>query len=118
MKWALDPKNESQYAYQLYYIKGAEAANKGEAKVSDVGIKAKDDKTLVVELENPTPFFTELTAFYTYMPINKKWLKRIKTGTQMLVKTTYLMDHSFFLNGSMAVLSHLKRTMNTGIKTL
>ncbi|TQR25845.1 peptide ABC transporter substrate-binding protein [Bacillus safensis] len=77
-KWALDPKNESQYAYQLYYIKGAEAANKGEAKVDDVGIKAKDDKTLVVELENPTPFFTELTAFYTYMPINQKVAEKNK----------------------------------------
>ncbi|MBD3859769.1 peptide ABC transporter substrate-binding protein [Bacillus sp. 28A-2] len=77
-KWALDPKNESQYAYQLYYIKGAEPANKGEAKVSDVGVKAKDDKTLVVELENPTPFFTELTAFYTYMPINKKVAEKNK----------------------------------------
>ncbi|GLF90944.1 oligopeptide-binding protein OppA [Bacillus safensis] len=77
-KWALDPKNESQYAYQLYYIKGAEAANKGKAKVADVGIKAKDDKTLVVELENPTPFFTELTAFYTYMPINQKVAEKNK----------------------------------------
>ncbi len=77
-KWALDPKNESQYAYQLYYIKGAEAANKGKAKVANVGIKAKDDKTLVVELENPTPFFTELTAFYTYMPVNKKVAEKNK----------------------------------------
>ncbi|MGG1753501.1 peptide ABC transporter substrate-binding protein [Bacillus pumilus] len=77
-KWPLDPKNESQYAYQLYYIKGAEAANKGKAKVADVGIKAKDDKTLVVELENPTPFFTELTAFYTYMPVNKKVAEKNK----------------------------------------
>ncbi|MEB2269236.1 peptide ABC transporter substrate-binding protein [Bacillus safensis] len=77
-KWALDPKNESQYAYQLYYIKGAEAANKGKAKVADVGIKAKDDKTLVVELENPTPFFTELTAFYTYMPVNQKVAEKNK----------------------------------------
>ncbi|MGG1697512.1 peptide ABC transporter substrate-binding protein [Bacillus zhangzhouensis] len=77
-KWALDPKNESQNAYQLYYIKGAEAANKGKAKVADVGIKAKDDKTLVVELENPTPFFTELTAFYTYMPVNQKVAEKNK----------------------------------------
>lgn len=77
-KWALDPKNESQYAYQLYYIKGAEEANKGKAKVADVGIKAKDKKTLVVELENPTPFFTELTAFYTYMPVNKKVAEKNK----------------------------------------
>ncbi|MFJ5963787.1 peptide ABC transporter substrate-binding protein [Bacillus sp. NPDC093026] len=77
-KWVLDPKNESQYAYQLYYIKGAEAANKGKGKIDDVGVKAKDDKTLVVELENPTPFFTELTAFYTYMPINEKIAKKNK----------------------------------------
>lgn len=52
--------------------------NKGKAKVADVGIKAKDDKTLVVELENPTPFFTELTAFYTYMPVNKKVAEKNK----------------------------------------
>jgi len=37
-----------------------------------VGVKAIDEKTLKVELENPTPYFLELTAFYTYMPVNKK----------------------------------------------
>lgn len=71
-KWALDPNNESQYAYQLYYIKGAEAANTGKGSLDDVAVKAVNDKTLKVELNNPTPYFTELTAFYTYMPINKK----------------------------------------------
>ncbi|MCY9216596.1 peptide ABC transporter substrate-binding protein [Bacillus haynesii] len=71
-KWALDPKNESQYAYQLYYLKGGEAANTGKGKIEDVGVKAVNDKTLKVELEKPTPYFTELTAFYTYMPVNKK----------------------------------------------
>lgn len=71
-KRALDPKTASNYAYQLYYIKGAEKANKGEGKLEDVGVKALDDKTLQVELENPTPFFLELTAFQTYFPVNKK----------------------------------------------
>ncbi|MFD2369592.1 peptide ABC transporter substrate-binding protein [Brevibacillus sp. GCM10020057] len=71
-KRALDPKTASNYAYQLYYIKNGEAFNKGKAKVDDVGVKALDDKTLEVTLENPTPFFTELTAFYTYYPVNKK----------------------------------------------
>ncbi|TWK72859.1 Oligopeptide-binding protein OppA [Bacillus paralicheniformis] len=71
-KWALDPKNESQYAYQLYYLKGGEAANTGKGKIDDVGVKAVNDKTLKVELEKPTPYFTELTAFYTYLPVNKK----------------------------------------------
>lgn len=71
-KRALDPKTASNYAYQLYYIKNGEAFNKGEAKMEDVGVKALDDKTLEVTLQNPTPFFTELTAFYTYYPVNKK----------------------------------------------
>lgn len=74
-KWALDPKNKSQYAYQLYYLKNGEAANTGKAKVDDVGVVAKDDKTLVVTLEQPTPYFLELTAFYTYLPVNSKIAK-------------------------------------------
>jgi oligopeptide transport system substrate-binding protein len=74
-KWALEPKNESQYAYQLYYIKGGQAFNEGKGKVEDVGVKAVDEKTLEVTLENPTPYFLELTAFYTYYPINSKIAK-------------------------------------------
>ncbi|WP_409274428.1 peptide ABC transporter substrate-binding protein [Neobacillus sp. SCS-31] len=71
-RWALDPANESQYAYQLYYVKGGQAINEGKAKPETLGVEAKDDKTLVVTLENPTPYFLELTAFYTYFPVNEK----------------------------------------------
>lgn len=71
-KWALDPNNQSQYSSILYPIKGAEAFNNGKGKVEEVGVEATDDKTLVVTLTNPTPYFTELTAFYTYMPVNEK----------------------------------------------
>lgn len=71
-KRVLDPQTAANYAYQLYYIKNGEAFNKGEAKMDDVGVKALDDKTLEVTLQNPTPFFTELTAFYSYYPVNKK----------------------------------------------
>ncbi|ELK40034.1 peptide ABC transporter substrate-binding protein [Brevibacillus agri] len=71
-KRALDPKTASNYAYQLYYIKNAEKANKGNGSLDEVGVKALDDKTLQVELANPTPFFLELTAFQTYFPVNKK----------------------------------------------
>jgi oligopeptide transport system substrate-binding protein len=72
-KRVLDPKTAANYAYQLYYLKNAEKYNKGEIKdASQVGVKALDDKTLQVTLENPTPYFLELTAFYTYFPVNKK----------------------------------------------
>ncbi|MHC0551192.1 peptide ABC transporter substrate-binding protein [Salinicoccus sp. CNSTN-B1] len=71
-KWALDPENASDYAYQLYYIEGAEAYNSGEGSADDVAVTAVDEKTLEVQLVNPTPYFDELTAFYTYYPVNSK----------------------------------------------
>ncbi|WP_010307044.1 peptide ABC transporter substrate-binding protein [Kurthia senegalensis] len=71
-KWALNPKNASEYASILYPIKGAQAYNEGKGKETDLGIKVVDDKTLEVTLEAPTPYFLELTAFYTYMPVNEK----------------------------------------------
>lgn len=70
-KWVLDPNNaDTDYAYQLYVIKGAEDAKENGGSLDDVGVKAEDDHTLVVELEQPTPYFLELTAFYTYFPVN------------------------------------------------
>ncbi|MGM7684193.1 peptide ABC transporter substrate-binding protein [Cytobacillus sp. Hm23] len=70
-KWVLQ-NPESTYAYILDYVKNAEAARKGEIDISEVGVKALDDKTLEVQLENPTAYFLELTAFYTYFPVNSK----------------------------------------------
>ena len=71
-KWALDPENAADYAYQLFYIVGAEEYNNGEGSADDIGVKVIDEKTLEVTLVNPTPFFDELTAFYTYFPVNSK----------------------------------------------
>ena len=71
-KRALDPELAADYAFQLYYIKGAEAYNAEGASLDDLGIKALDEKTLEVTLEAPTGYFLELTAFYTYYPVNKK----------------------------------------------
>lgn len=70
-KRALNPETASYYAHILYPIKGAEAYNTGEGSEEDVGVKALDDKTLEVTLETPTAYFLELTAFYTYFPVNK-----------------------------------------------
>ncbi|MTW87802.1 peptide ABC transporter substrate-binding protein [Virgibacillus dakarensis] len=72
-KWVLNPDSpDTDYAYQLYPIKNAEKAKSGEVSLDEVGITAKDDKTLVVELNQPTVYFLELTAFHTYYPLNKK----------------------------------------------
>lgn len=69
----LDPENpDAEYAYQLYDIKNAEDIKENGGSMDDLGVTAEDDKTLVVELEQPTPYFLELTAFMTFYPLNKK----------------------------------------------
>ncbi len=70
-KFALNPKNASMYASILYPIKGAKNYNLGISTGEDLGIKVVNEKTLEVTLENPTPYFLELTAFKTYYPIHK-----------------------------------------------
>lgn len=59
------------YAYQLGYIKNATAYNAKEiTDFSQVGIKATDDYTLEVTLNDPTPYFLGLTSFYTFFPVH------------------------------------------------
>ncbi|MCH3965913.1 MAG: peptide ABC transporter substrate-binding protein [Clostridium sp.] len=70
-KRALNPKTASEYAYQLYYLKNGQAYNEGKVGADQVGIKAKDDYTLVANLQDPTPYFLYLTSFTTYKPIRK-----------------------------------------------
>ncbi|MEH7385055.1 peptide ABC transporter substrate-binding protein [Bacillus sp. JJ1521] len=79
-KWVLVPGNQSDYASQIYnYIEGAKTAydtpDISIDKMENVGVKATDDKTLEVKLVNPTAYFLELTAFYTYYPVNSKIAK-------------------------------------------
>ncbi|KXG76520.1 peptide ABC transporter substrate-binding protein [Thermotalea metallivorans] len=79
-KRALDPAVASEYAFQMYYIKGAQAYNEGTGKIEDIGIKVIDDKTLEVTLEAPTPYFLDLTTFYTYMPVRKDVVEKDPEG--------------------------------------
>ena len=71
-KRVLNPETGAEYAYQMYYIEGAEAYNTGKGSVEDVAVKALDDYTLEVKLHSPTSYFLELTAFPCYFPVNKK----------------------------------------------
>ncbi len=66
----LDPSFASVYAYILYPIKNARLARAGKCSLDALGIMARDDRTLVVQLEKATPYFLDLMAFPTYFPIN------------------------------------------------
>lgn len=82
-KRVLKPATASEYSYQLFYLKNGQGYNESElaadkktagvkaATADEVGVKAQDDSTLVVTLENPTSYFLSLLAFQTYMPVRK-----------------------------------------------
>ncbi|PGA05831.1 peptide ABC transporter substrate-binding protein [Bacillus toyonensis] len=71
----LDKAIAAEYAFILFDVKNAQKVNKGEVPSDQLGVKAKDDKTLVVELEQPAPYFLELTSFPTFFPLNEKYVK-------------------------------------------
>tara|TARA_R110002167_G_scaffold89012_5_gene240058 strand:- start:53280 stop:54989 length:1710 start_codon:yes stop_codon:yes gene_type:complete len=71
----LDPAVGSQYAFIFYPIKNAEAANTGDMPLESVGVRALDDRTLEVELEQPIAYFDKLVAFSTYFPISEEFYK-------------------------------------------
>lgn len=74
-KTTLDPAFPASNAFQLFVIKGAKAAKEGKGSLDAVGVYSRGPATLVVELEQPTPYFLELTAFHPFFPINSTWVR-------------------------------------------
>ncbi|MGI2031503.1 peptide ABC transporter substrate-binding protein [Rhizobium panacihumi] len=83
----MDPKAAADYAYLQYTIKNAEKINKGEiTDANQLGVKAIDDKTLEITLENPTPYFLDSLTHYTAYPLPKHLVEAkgadwVKIGT-------------------------------------
>lgn len=71
-KLMLDPETipPSPAAFLAYFIEGAEDFNSGDGSADDVALKAIDDKTLEVVLENPTGFFLDLLTNPAFFPVN------------------------------------------------
>lgn len=68
----LNPELKAPSAYMLFAIEGAQSFYEGKASRDKVGIHVVDDKTLVVTLESPCPYFLQLTATSAYLPVNPK----------------------------------------------
>lgn len=69
----VDPAVASEYSFiaAIANIKNAAAITAGEVAVDQLGVTAKDDKTLVVNLDVPVPFFESLLAFPSFLPVNE-----------------------------------------------
>ncbi len=72
----VDPTIASEYSFiaEVAGIVNAAAITAGEKPLTDLGVVAKDDKTLVVTLDRTVPYFLSLTAFAPFFPLNEAFV--------------------------------------------
>ena len=91
---ALLPALGNNYAYMLYYLENAEKFHKGEIKdFAKVGVKAPDERTLEVRLENPAPFFLQLLAHQSYYPVHRETIEKFGAADERGTKWTRPGNH-------------------------
>jgi oligopeptide transport system substrate-binding protein len=95
-----DPKEAAEYATILYPIKNAEAINTKGMAVDQLGIKAVDDKTVEITLAQPTPYFLQLMAHQTALPVNKASVE--KNGADFVKPGTMVSNGAFMLAENVA----------------
>lgn len=73
------PETASEYASQLYPIRNARAVSEGKiTDLTQLGIRAIDDYTFEVTLDNPTPYFLDVCAFATALPVHRATVERYR----------------------------------------
>jgi oligopeptide transport system substrate-binding protein len=69
----VDPASASQYAFILFPIRNAEPIATGQLPVTELGVRAVDDRTLSIEFERPIAHFEKLVAYTTYYPVRESF---------------------------------------------
>ncbi|SCJ89983.1 Stage 0 sporulation protein KA [uncultured Clostridium sp.] len=77
-KRLVDPKVASEYAFivGIAGIKNADDIAAGKMDLEQLGVTAKDDKTLEIELDTPVPFFESLMSFPSFLPVNEEFFNQ------------------------------------------
>lgn len=72
-----DPAIAAPYGADMAeFIKNGAAIYAEEKNISELGVKVIDEKTFEVTLEAPCPFFAEIAAFPTFMPIRQDIIEK------------------------------------------
>ena len=101
--WHRIIKNAGNYAYMLgsegASIKNADSlidlgTTATDEQLNTLGIKATDDKTVVVDLEKNVPYFVSLMSFPCYFPQNQKFVE--KCGKNYATKPEYILGNGAY----------------------
>jgi oligopeptide transport system substrate-binding protein len=108
-----DPKTAAGYATILYPIKNAQAINTAKAgnpmAPGQLGMRAVDDKTLEIVLERPTPYFLQLLAHQTALPVHQATVEKL--GTNFVKPGNMVSDGAYVLSENVAN-DHITLTKN------
>ena len=73
----VNPATGSKYSFLLYPVKNAKAIAEGDIKdPGQLGAKATDDHTLVVELEAATPYFLDMLTHVSTYPVPRHIIEK------------------------------------------
>ncbi len=79
----LHPEMAAPYSSMLYFLKNAEAFNRGDlADFDQVGVKAANDHELVCTLKSPTPFFPDVVKHTTWLPVHQGTIEKFGGMTE------------------------------------
>lgn len=76
----VDPKTASTYAHRMFLVKNGRAVFRGEKPVESLAVRAEGDRTLIVELEHPAPYFADLLCLNLFFPVHQATVE--KHGTK------------------------------------
>ena len=76
-KRAVDPNTAAEYSYMMEIVKNAKEINAGNMDYNSLGVRAIDDYTFEVQLENPAIYFIDFIAStVVFMPVRKDIIEK------------------------------------------
>ena len=110
LRRSVDPATLSNYSSMLYPIKNARDIVLGKKSSETLGVRANGPTTLIIELEEPTPYFLSLlthsTTYATHRPSVEKFGARF-------TRPGNLVGNGAFKLEEWRVQSHIKLVRNT-----
>ncbi|AGT44566.1 peptide ABC transporter substrate-binding protein [Treponema pedis] len=71
-----DPETASLVTNFIYPLKNGFDVASGKKPVSELGVSTPDEKTLVLELASPLPYFMEMVTYRAFYPQREDWVEK------------------------------------------
>ncbi len=107
-KRLIDPKTNSPFASNYFFIKNAKKINENKAPIKSLGVYANRENQLTIELEHNTPNLKELLASAPAMPCNEEFFNSTN-GRYGTTRENIICNGPFFLNAWKIEKSQTKR---------